>query len=398
MPPLSKYLGIKPESIGGWMISSLKKLKELPNIEIAVATFDKGSKVVDVTVDGIRYFLVPTHGRNPQKYIKKLECEWGKIKEIYRPDVVHIHGTEFPHGLAWIKACGADNVCVSIQGLVGIYARYYYTGSWLDHVPLTFRDLIKLDWITRQQKSFFKRGEYEQETLKSVNHIIGRTEWDKSHVWAINPDAKYHYCGETLRDIFYQHKWQYEKCEPHSIFLSQGSYPIKGLHLIIKMMPLILREYPDAKLYVGGYDINSVQWFRKGSYSVIIKKLIKKYHLEKVIIFKGMMDEAEMCKQYLKCNVFLLASAIENSPNSLGEAQLLEVPIISSYCGGTPELLNFDSQALYRYEEIEMLAKMICNIFEKREDINPKKFDFSRYDANINSRLLYSVYEVIAKR
>ena len=72
------------------------------------------------------------------------------------------------------------------------------------------------------------------------------------HVKSINTNIEYHLCNETLRPRFYNaNKCEYKKCERHTIFLSQCKYPIKALHMVLKAMPLVLRDYPDAKIYVG---------------------------------------------------------------------------------------------------------------------------------------------------
>ena len=162
-------------------------------------------------------------------------------------------------------------------------------------------------------------------------------------------------------------------------------------------MPLILREYPDAKIIVGGTNILGAPWYRKTSYAVIIEKLIKKNNLQGKVFFKGMLDETQMCQQYLKSNLFILPSAIENSPNSLGEAQLLGIPYLSTYCGGTPEIVGNNYEALYRYEEIEMLAKKVCNIFSLKENISKIEVD-KFYDKENNALKLLSIYEGIAAR
>ena len=75
-----------------------------------------------------------------------------------------------------------------------------------------------------------------------------------------------------------------------------------------------------------------------------------------------------MKQQYLDAHVYVLPSAIENSPNSLCEAQILGTPVVASYCGGTPTLLT-DGQTgyFYRYEEYEMLAHTVMRLF-KQED------------------------------
>lgn len=61
--------------------------------------------------------------------------------------------------------------------------------------------------------------------------------------------------NETLRPEFYEGRWDLNGVEPHSIFISQGDYPLKGFHFVLQAMPKILKEYPDAKLYVAGKSI-----------------------------------------------------------------------------------------------------------------------------------------------
>lgn len=398
LPPLSEHLGLKPTPFGGWMISALNQLKSQEGIEIAVATFDNCVELYDEVIEGVRYFLVPINGKNPLRYNLHLEKEWKEVNNRFEPDVVHIHGTEAPHGLAWVRANGAGNVCNSMQGLISVISRYYKTDSLLDYLPLTFRDFVKLDWISRQRRNLRKRGEIEKELLHSVKHIIGRTEWDKSHVLAINPLATYHYGGETLRDEFYKHKWEFEKCIPHSIFISQGNNPIKGLHILLQALPLVLREFPDTHLFVGGVNIIKIPWYRKTSYAVILNRIIRKNNLQGKITFLGVLDEKRMCEWYLKCNLFVLPSAIENSPNSLGEAQLLGMPFLASYVGGVPEIVNNNLAALYRYEEVEMLANKIIKIFQQGTRIKSCKSDLTRYSSKINTELLIQTYNEILNK
>ena len=40
-----------------------------------------------------------------------------------------------------------------------------------------------------------------------------------------------------------------------SFYECQGDYPIKGLHYMLQAMPEILKDYPDAEIYVAGNSI-----------------------------------------------------------------------------------------------------------------------------------------------
>lgn len=396
MPPLAKAKALPVPAIGGWMYSSLKRLHAQSGIELAVATVYNGKQYEASCIDGIKYYLLPLDGGKTVEYNPGLEAYWHRVHDDFNPDVVHIHGSEYPHGLAYVNACGPNGVVVSIQGLISVYTRYYASGiAFSDTKKTTFRDKIRRDGILRGQKSFEKRGRFEIELLSHVNHIIGRTEWDKAHAWAINPKAQYHHCGETLRDSFYNHRWVYEKCEPHSIFVSQASYPIKGVHMLFEALPLILRHYPDTKVYVAGYDSTVAPWWRIGSYGKYLKKMIARLGILEHIEFTGMLDEKAMCDRYLKSNLFVCCSAIENSPNSLGEAQLLGVPYVASFVGGVPEIAGMNADVLYRFEETEMLAKKICDIFALGSSYKPAPYDTSMYDGAANTQSLLETYRQI---
>lgn len=399
MPPLCKELKKPVPAIGGWMYSSLKRLQDSGAGEIAVATVYAGKKMITRKIEGISYYLLPMHGKSMLEYNTGLELYWKAVKGEFEPDVVHIHGSEYPHGLAYVRSCGNKGVVVSIQGMLSVYARYYTAGIGIDELKglTTFRDIIKRDGILRGQREFERRGELERELLASVNHVIGRTDWDKAHTEAINPEGEYHYCGETLRDSFYGKRWEYAKCESYSIFVSQASYPIKGLHMLLKAMPLVLRKYPKAKVYVAGVDPTRLPWYRITGYGKYLKRLISELKLEDVVEFTGMLSEEQMCERYLKSNLFVCCSAIENSPNSLGEAQLLGMPYLTSYVGGAPEIVDNNPEVMYRFEEYEMLAEKVCKAFETEAYYRPHQIDIDRYSGDKNVDLLKSIYMTIGK-
>lgn len=395
-PAPSNVLGISNTPFGGWMLSSLNALRSLySDVKFAVATVYSGNEYKIFDIGDVKYFLLPS-SKDITTYDNSLEPIWMSVRSEFEPDVVHIHGTEFAPGLSYIKACGPENVCISIQGLVSVYARYYYASiSTKDIIKnITLRDILRFDTIFHQKRKFEKRGELEIEYIKSVSHILGRTAWDKSQVWAINPEAKYHFCNETLRSVFYQHKWEYGKCDKHTIFISQASYPIKGLHKVLEAMPFVLRYFPDARIKIAGHNIIDKPFWRISGYGKYVRSLIRKYSLEDKIEFLGTLSESEMCSAYLNSNVFVCPSSIENSPNSLGEAQLLGVPHLASYVGGVSDMMiGYDSD-LYRFEEVEMLAKKVCSIFQKSE-FTYNNIAKDRYDSVLNAQKLYAIYESI---
>jgi len=356
---------------GSWILGAAKALRQTSDAELYMLSVSQdvsGLKRVDA--GGIVSYAIPygkgifTENREYNKYMKT-------IRDEVRPDVVHIHGTEFSHAWAWLQECGSRHTVISIQGMTSVYANHFCDGlttaQILSHI--SFRDLIR-GGILRERQSFRRRGAYEQAMLRMVQHVIGRTSWDKAHVEAINPHATYHFGNETLRDAFYDAlRWDYARCRHHVIFLSQSLSPFKGLHQLLKAMPLILRRYPDTQVRVAGKDptlgYQASAWWRITGYGRIIKRLIEKNHLKQHITFIGQQDTRQMVDELLSCNLFLCPSAIENSPNSLGEAQILGVPCVASYVGGVMDMMRGNEDCLYRFEDVEMLASKVCQVFDR---------------------------------
>lgn len=402
LPPIAKSLNFNVPVTGGWMYSSALELIKDERINLCVATVYNGNKLIDGTINNIKYFLIPLKGKSNTKYLKELEEYWKTIYIDFKPDLTHIHGSEFAHGLAYINSCGNKNVVVSIQGLVSVHYRYYLAGISIKNIlkNTTFKDIFKGN-ILSEQKKYYIRGMIEQEIIRKVSNVIGRTSWDKAHTFAINPNVNYFFCNETLRNVFYNNIWDYQKCEKHSIFISQAGYPIKGLHCVILALPLVLRNYPDTKIYIGGNNIIKEDTIKDklkySGYAKYLNKIIAKSGIKDRVIFTGSLDEEKMCSRYLKTNVFICPSSIENSPNSLGEAQLLGVPCIASYVGGSPEMMKGNEDYLYRFEEIEMLAMLIQKVFRevKKPNLEMRKIALSRHNPDLNNKQLINIYETI---
>lgn len=389
---------------GGWMLGAANALLDRQDIELHVATTSRDVCKLNM-LKGIKitYYLIP-YGKGNLKCNSEYEHYWKQIKSIVQPDIVHIHGTEFSHGLAYMEACGSENVLISIQGLTSAYYYYYYGMTKSEIIRnITFRDIIR-GTVLRGQRNFKERARYEIAMIKMAHHIIGRTSWDKSRCWAINPLVKYHFCNETLRPEFYSGEcWKYENCVKHSIFLSQAGYPIKGLHQVLKAMPLILREFPDTIIRIAGGDITKTGSFKErlhlSGYGKYIKGLIFKNGLQDRVIFTGNLNASEMKQEYLRANVFVCPSSIENSPNSLGEAQILGTPCVASYVGGIPDMMRGNEENLYRFEEVEMLATKISNIFANgTNQTDMRETARIRHDSKVNaSQLLYIYKSITAK-
>lgn len=401
---LAEKIGMEKPFDGGWISSGLKAMKEQGELEIAVCFPQTISRKVLVgQTEGIQYYGFPPTKCPEEQYDRKLEDTLKNIISDYQPDIVHIWGTEYAHSLAMAKKWAQpERTICSIQGVCAAIAENYRAGIPKKVVyGYTLRDLCRLDNVRRREKSFLRRARLEKETLSLVQHVIGRTEFDKESSRKVNPKAQYHYCSETLRDSFYikENSWQYEKCEKHTIFVSSSYYPLKGFHRVLKAMPNVLQSYPDAKVYVVGNDPRKLPFYRMSKYYQYVKNLINRLKLGEKVIYLGWLSEKDMCEQFLKANVFVSASSMENSSNSIGEAMLLGMPVVASCVGGTKDILSDKKEGyLYPSDNVSLMAKYICKVFEMKEsakDLGNKAYERATklYDRQHNVECLKQIYE-----
>lgn len=429
LPAIAKKLGEEATNKEGWitglMDAVLQYNTEQPAqaIQLGIAfpvgkdrELLKGELTINQDYD-VLFYGFRENVLAAEHYDLDMEADMKEIMEAFKPDIVHCFGTEYPHTLAAVKVFGRpEHTLIGIQGLCRVYARGY-----MANLPkkvrrsVTFRDLVKKDTLIRQQQKYEDRGQWEMAAVQGTKHVTGRTHWDAYWTKKWNPAVTYHVMQETLRKEFYTGQWDYEACRKHRIFLSQGDYPIKGLHYVLTAMPEILKAYPDTEVYVAGNSImreKSIKGRLKiSAYARYLEKLIEQNQLQDKIHFTGKLDAARMKQQYLESHIFLCPSTMENSPNSLGEAMLLGVPVVSADIGGISSMMEESEGTYYRgfraeqdEDEEELmrislgLAEAVKAVFSDPEEAKKKaalarKHAQRTHDGKANNKRLLEIYQ-----
>ena len=327
-------------------------------------------------IDGVAFYGFAEDLNTPERYKPELEEKLAAIVRDFAPDLVHIFGTEFPHALAMARAFGKpERTLIGIQGLCGSIAEVYMEGlPYKVQRAVTFRDWYRQDSLRRQQQKYRQRAVNEREALRLANHITGRTHFDREAAEMIHPEALYHPMNETMRAPFYSGRWRLGAAEPYSIFLSQGDYPIKGFHYMLQAMPSILEHFPQAQLCVAGNSIvgniggriprkkyPTPVWIT--AYGRYLRSLIRRNGLQGHVTMLGKLSAEQMKEQFLRSHVFVCPSTIENSPNALGEAMLLGMPVVAAKVGGIPDFVEDGEEGILfpggRYEELALAVQTV---------------------------------------
>lgn len=421
LPFIAKSLGHKIVVKEGWLsglAGALLAHKEENNITLAIAFPESGDATLikgedslfyKASASGIAYYTFKEDTVHPENYDVGMEKALKAIVEDFEPDIVHIFGTEYPHTLAMTKVyTHPSRILIGIQGLCSSIADVYMADlPYSVQKKKTFRDFLKKDGLVEQQEKFVMRGENEKQALAVVGNVTGRTDFDREVTSKLAPQAKYFFMNETLRAEFYNEAWNIDTIERYSIFLSQGNYPIKGLHYVLDILSDIVEVYPETKLYVAGDIITANDTLKDkikiSGYGKYLLKQIKLHGLEDNIKFVGRLDSDKMCARFLKTHVFVCPSAIENSPNSVGEAMLLGVPVVASDVGGIPNLIDDGRDGyLYSHGKTDQLKDSILRIFKDDKlamnmSSNARIHARKTHDPKANYERLIDMYNKINK-
>ncbi|MDD6202033.1 MAG: glycosyltransferase family 4 protein [Lachnospiraceae bacterium] len=418
LPAIAEKLHKEYSVREGWLTGTFRRLtEEEPQDQIALAVcfpvseeWKEFHQTLDFPKRKVECYGFEEDLSHPEKYDQSMEIRLAEIIRDFKPDIVHIFGTEFPHALAMTKAFPhPEKILVGLQGIIGDCAKVYQAGLPAKVVNRrTFRDLLKQDGILQQQEKFRKRGEFEKQTIAFAGNVTGRTSFDKEAAYQMNPDVTYYAMNETMRPCFYTDKWEKEYCRAHRIFVSQADYPLKGFHFLLKALPKIKLHYPDTEVVVAGNSIVRYQSLKDkikiSSYGKYLRSYMEEWELDKTITFTGPLSAEEMKEQYLSCNTFVCPSVLENSPNSVAEARLLGVPVVASNVGGIPSMItDREDGLLFASGDSEQLADCITELWGN-DALSVKISDAARarahkmHDADENYSRLLEIYREILEK
>lgn len=390
----------------GWIGALYNLLRNVEtNIELGVVFL--GSSEFKKKIDDVTFYSIksktPVRFKKLLYYIngyKRLSYDdfYDDIKKVivdYKPHIIHLWGVE--NRLA--SVCHYEDVPViaHLQGLLSLCAYTFYPYSMNAH---TFRldRFSKREWIFHNgfifaEKEMKVRAEIEKTHLKAVHAVMGRTSWDKKVALFNNPNVKYYHVDEALRMPFYKaQSWEKKRNGKFIIYTTISDTIYKGLDVILKAAA-ILKEYNyfNFEWHIAGVpqDSEFVKWFEtitKIKASDVNVKMLGRQSPEQLIL--GLQN----------ADLYVHPSYIDNSPNSLCEAQFLGVPCCSTNVGGISSLLEDGvSGKLFPANAPFDMAMIITDCFDNDEKWrffanNGRNIAIRRHDPKIILNQLLTTY------
>ncbi len=398
-------------SNGLWIEAALFEFQKQNEHEIVIATVGKITKTRKLKEENVTYYLVPDSNRthyNPNKV--KNQRAWMEIINNEKPDLIHIWGTEFKHGLCAQLAMQRFSpnkkipTLIYMQGVIAEIAYYYYAGMTFNEIikNTTIRDFAKCDTIFAQKRSYEKRSIFEAKMMNMADGVIVENEWCKTHVHNIAPNVAFHNLPLNINRCFAEKEWNVKNSGTINLICNATGYPLKGLHMLLKALSVVKEKYPDIILNIPGKNLEKKSKFSflfGSSYSLYINRLIRKFGLEKNVHWLGTLSQRQLADFMVTCNVFILCSALENHSSSLKEAMLLGMPCIASNVGGISEyVINGVNAILYRYDDyLELASNINCLLKDsaksQRLSLKAKRQMSTLHDEGVEYKKLCAIYQ-----
>jgi glycosyltransferase involved in cell wall biosynthesis len=324
------------------------------------------------------------------------------FKEVindFQPDVIQVFGTE--NSFAEIQQHTNIPVVIHLQGILNPYNNAFYPPGINRYDVLTYLPYLKNHLLGNSllfdKKRFEKSAERELGYFKAANYLIGRTCWDKMIATRLAPQARYYHVDEILRSSFYEsNPWTPVQHDRLQIISTISSTIYKGLDVILKTAHLLksLGVDFDWKI-VGLYGQHKMVGF--------FERSLKKRFKDCNVSFLGIFSEKELIKLLQGSDMFVHPSYIDNSPNSLCEAQMLGMPVISCDVGGTSTLIkNHETGILVPANGTYELAHAVMSLANDKKKsaqlgAQARVHAMERHNRARTFAILMTVYQTIYK-
>jgi len=408
-PSACRAVGRPAYPTGGWLSSLGEALLATGNVELLVVSFVLGGSEASVRAGGCDHVLIAFE---PQRFLREwcyypsaaVRRKCAQIVARFQPDLIHVNGTEGSYGLLLAEGDIRAPAVVSIQGVLQAVARYYCGGiSFRDRWrSYSFRDFIRRDGLIRQQRAFARRArEVERRILQLDATFTGRTRFDEAYLRAVNPGAAYYQCDRVLRSPFYTAERDPSQVVAYSIFTSSATYPLKGLHCLLKAVGLLKQRFPQITVRVVGNPASN-SW-RATGYQKYLHGLIQSLGLQERVVSLGELDAEGVARELSRAHVFAFPSFADNSPNSLAEAMLVGVPAVASFAGGTPSMVSDGQTALcFPTGDETVMAECIGTVFvddhlAQRLAQKARQVALARHDPQTIAHRMLDIYSAAFK-
>jgi glycosyltransferase involved in cell wall biosynthesis len=325
-----------------WIVALAKLLSRDSRVQLTILSWssDIEKAVEEFDHDGIHFIylrsptvrndilsLYQTRIRRTASYLRR---------HCHRYDLIHLHGSELQFQVA---AAGLPvPLLLSVQGLISECVKVLPGG-------LSWRRLL---WSLARY--------YELKYLPRIPNFSCRTHWDAAHMARLSPESQVFHNWEVIRQEFFS-AGRRPRAEPTGrpkLLFMGGSQVMKGYQETLAAFDII-RQNTDMQLVVAGC-----------TYPNEVADALRRYRLPHLaagdIDYRGFQTAAELAELCREAECLLHPSYIDNSPNSVCEAQVAGLPVVATNVGGVSSLIEDGETGLFTDLEPSHMAAQVLRL------------------------------------
>jgi glycosyltransferase involved in cell wall biosynthesis len=281
---------------------------------------------VDVHVISTKWFLNPL----------LLPFAWRRIMRIVReisPDIVHtMRG--FPFTNIGISLKKKYPVVMSVFSLSGKELSFDRSLMWkmkrrFVFIPSERYANTRMSRIIVQTR--FMAGLVKEETEAKIYIVPEGIEYDRIQRLAVQKPAP----------------------EALDIFIVVSFRKLKGIDVLIKAVPAVVKSVPNLNVCIGG----------AGEEENNLKNLVKELGVEHHVTFPGFItDEAVRYGYYNACKIVVVPSRWDNEPFAALDGAVLGKPVVASEAANASVVVDGQTGYVFKSEDVATLAGRIIRL------------------------------------
>lgn len=361
-----------------WMTTLARHLTNVPDLKLTIVSVSPVIPQTErFTHEGIDFVYVKV----PNDKLDLLTGYQQRIRRVRRAlaqlttafDVVHVHGSELQYQV--MAAQVAAPKVLSVQGIMS---------ECLKVVPRRL-DYRQLSWRLAEY--------YERTYLPTMQHFICRTHWDTAIMRQKNAQATIHQNWEIMRDVFYTPVRPAD--QSRTLLFVGGNNRMKGVVEVLVMYDQLVRQQPDLRLLITGNGN------RQHILSLIDELKLPHIPLDQVE-HRGYLDAQSLWEAYHQALCLVHPSHVDNSPNSVCEAQLAGLPVIASNVGGVSSLIEHNRTGLLVPLDADALAGAVRRLlaqpdYRRRLAAEARREALQRHDPERILATTCAIYSTVSE-
>lgn len=367
---LGKWPGGEP--LGGVAVHTVNLVRclgKLNGLDLYVVSFGDESKVL--TEGRAKIILIQAkkiHYVFPILALIRLALEIRKI----RPDIIHVQGSNISPYLLYTLFL-ATRKCRKIITVHGIM-----------RIEAAFKKGMKANITMVISKPL------EKYAVSKIPDIIACSPAMKSVLTNLT-NSEIHVIPNGVDFENIQNIQPYKSIKHPSILFVGLLRKVKGVELLLKAIPIILKSLPEVHVYIAG----------SGEQEIELKRLVKELSIEEQVKFLGFISKEEKFAYYKSADICVVPSIYEAFGIVLLESMACGKPTVASNVGGIPFIVEDGKTGLlFECGDVRDLAEKIITLLqnkELREKMGEAGKDRAReFTWTVAARKTYDLYTKLA--